>query len=203
MINRNFHTFGDSHCYFGWDAIKKVNGFNIICHHIGPTLMFSVGRDGLKRLNVSEEKFQVKEGDYVCFCFGEIDCRSHVNKYKEKGYKQVIDKMVENYFNTIDLNKKLFKNLKIVVYNVVPPVKKGRVGENKNFPFLGTDNERLIYTKYMNNKLREYCQNNNYIFIDVYKFYSDPDGFLNYNLSDGKVHIKNPIFLKKYLESIL
>ena len=38
----------------------------------------------------------------------------------------------------------------------------------------------------------EMCANKNYVFIDVHKAYADDEGFLNKNLSDGNVHIKNP-----------
>jgi hypothetical protein len=56
------------------------------------------------------------------------------------------------------------------------------------FPFMGTDAERILYTQLMNNKLSEYCKKYNYIFLDTYNYYSD-NGLLDFDKSDGICHI--------------
>ena len=119
------HTFGDSHSskihsHWGYINLPDVN---IICNHIGGKLMYTFGRLGLKLLNI--RKHGVKENDIVIFCFGEIDCRNHVHKHvnEKKTYKDVIDELVINYFDSIKKNKILYNNIKICVYNVVPPIR--------------------------------------------------------------------------------
>ena len=189
------HTFGDSHSYFGWDNVP-----NIVTHHLGPKLCYSIGRDGI---NISN--YGVKENDIVVFCFGEIDCRCHIHKHinNDTTYKQIIDEIVEKYFFQINMNMSLFKNITMSVYNVVPPIEKHNTGENKDFPYLGTDEERKSYVLYFNEKLKEKCKENNYIFFDVYDNYIDNNGFLSKNLSDGCVHIKNGIFIEKFIKNLL
>ena len=187
-------TIGDSHSRFGFQEIEKVT-----CIHIGPRLMFSVGEKGLDvtQYNISEESVLI-------FCFGEIDCRCHINKYHET-YKSTIYSIVEKYFEMIQENAKKFKNLTIAVYNVVPPVEKSKKGHLMmgDYPFQGTDEERKLYTMFMNKCLKEFCEKFHYIYFDVYDKYCCENGFLQENLSDGIVHIRDPIFLKTFINENL
>lgn len=193
------HTIGDSH------ASKKHSGWkvcdNIIDHHIGPKLCYSIGRDGLDILNF--KNYNIKENDTVILCFGEIDCRCHIHKYitETTSYKKIIDNIVSSYFKTIILNKNLYKNINICVYNVVPPIRKEGLKELKEFPYLGTNEERKMYTLYFNKMLKQYCDLHNFIFFDVYDKYCDTEGFLNSKYKDNSVHIKDGIFIKEYMDN--
>lgn len=194
------HTIGDSHAKLPWESIPNVK-----VHHLGPVLAYSVGRDGLDRVNISNIK--LKPNDYIVFSFGEIDCRSHIHKHiYNTSYKKQIDYIIENYFNTIDLNKKLLNfNVNICINNippVFPHVRNGSIIKHPNskYPYLGTDEERKTYVEYFNEILKKYCLLKNYIFIDIYEQYQDETGFLNSKLSDGSVHIKNPKYIKKFIE---
>lgn len=193
------YTFGDSHSSSGFNKIHLDN-VEIFINWMGPHLLHSVGRDGLSLLNIKQHGLSA--GDTVIFCFGEIDCRCHIDKYKSN-YKETIDTMVQKYINTIDLNANLIPGLKICVYNVVPPVRKSSHIENNSFPFLGTDEERKTYTKYMNSKLEECCNAKNYTFFNVYDKYTDTDGYLNPSLSDGNVHISNPVYMIEFIKDRL
>lgn len=190
------HTFGDSHSVNGWDGIS-----NIQIHHLGPKFCFSIGRDGI---NI-KEGYGVNNGDTVIFCFGEIDCRSHVHKYitESKDYKKIIDYIVDNYFIKIKNAVDMFNNLKTVIYNVVPPIQKNNTFENPEYPYLGTDDERKSYVLYFNKKLKEKCIEYNFLFFDIYDDYIDNNGFLNKSLSDNNVHIRDGIYLKNFIENNL
>ena len=187
------HTIGDSHSYFGWSGI--------INHHLGPTLCYSFGRDGLDRCDI--RKFNIKDDDTVIFCLGEIDCRCHINKYIKDtiSYKVIIDNIVSKYFETIKINidtsQIKFKN--VCVYNVVPPVEKHNTAENSEYPYLGSDTDRKEYVLYFNKKLEEKCAEYNYIFFNIYDNYIDNNGFLRKDLSDGHVHIQNGIYINKFI----
>lgn len=190
------HTFGDSHSLFPWKDIS-IKDVVIKCNHLGPRLMYSIGRDGF---DISG--YGVNPGDVVIFCFGEIDCRRHIYKYKEH-YKQNIDDMVENYFKMLDKNREVIPDSRICVYNIIPPVRKHDAPVNPLFPHSGTDTERKEYVEYTNNKLREYCTDKNYLFFDIYNSYMDRNGFLNISLKDASVHIKNPVHIIKFIVSKL
>ena len=194
------HTVGDSHSsihssiYGAWGDCK-----NVITHHLGPVLCYSVGRDGLQRVNI--RNFGLKNGDTIIFCFGEIDCRCHVHKYitEEISYKNIIDEIVNKYFDTIKLNIDAIKiDIKVCIYNVVPPVTWRP--EKHQCPYLGTDNERIQYVLYFNQKLKQKCAEYKYIFFDVYdKYVDNTTGLLNYSLSDGNCHIKGGKYLQEFI----
>jgi len=100
---KTIHTFGDSHASKEFSHWGSIN-VDIKCNHLGGRLMHTFGRLGLNLLNIKNRG--VKEGDTVIFCFGEIDCRNHVHKHitRNTNYKNVIDRLVINYFNAIKQN---------------------------------------------------------------------------------------------------
>lgn len=179
------HTIGDSHCWHGW---LKIPGVEYHVH--GPMTMFSFGQ------TMPPVVYEIPEDDVIIFCWGEIDCRCRVNKH-EPNWKENIDMIVEGYGKAIEANTQRHK--KAFVYNVVPPPRKGTVPENPGFPLLGSDSERLSYVRYMNEKLRELPWG----FVDVYDDYSDEEGFLKMGLSDGHVHISDPLYLIKWIDKNL
>ena len=190
------HTFGDSHSMNGWSGIT-----NIQIHHLGPKLCFSIGRDGM---NITD-MYNVNNGDTVIFCFGEIDCRCHIHKHitETNNYKQIIDSIVNNYFIQIQNAVNTFDKLKIVIYNIVPPIQKHNTFENSAYPYLGTDEERKAYVLYFNEKLKQKCIEYKFIFFDVYNKYIDSNGFLHKSLSDGNVHIRDGSYITQFYENNL
>jgi len=74
---------------------------------------------------------------------------------------------------------------------------------NTEYPILGTDLDRLKFAKYFNKKLKEACVKSNFIFFDIYDKYSDSDGFLIRELSDGRIHIKDSRYIKEFIEKNL
>jgi hypothetical protein len=189
----SIHTIGDSHSYFGWN--------NIINHHLGPILCYSFGKEKLNRCDI--RNFNVKDGDTIIFCFGEIDCRCHIHKHIKNTmtYQQIINELVDNYFEAIELNV-LVSQIKLkntCVYNVVPPIQKYNTSENPEYPYSGTDEERKKYVLYFNEKIKEKCIEKGYIYIDVYNNYIDENGFLRKDLSDNNVHISNGIHISNFI----
>lgn len=187
------HTIGDSHCKEGFE--------NVVSHHLGPVLCYSFGQHPLERCKI--QSFGIQENDVIIFCFGEIDCRCHIQKHVtlEKPYQKIITEIVELYMEGI---KKcihcLQKTVKVSVFNVVPPVRRSEALENKEFPFLGSDQERLDYVKYFNSKVKEHCIKEGFIFFDIYDFYADQEGFLRKDVKDESVHVKDSVFFKKFIE---
>jgi len=185
------HTFGDSHSYNGWPSYIKT-------HHLGSKLCFSIGRDGIDITGVNN-------GDTIIFCFGEIDCRCHIHKHisAEKPYTQIIDTIVNSYFEKIAQAIKSYANLTTVIYNVVPVLEQYKNEEPTNYRYCGTDEERKTYTLYFNTRLREKCAEYKYVFFDIYNSYTDANGFLNKALSDNSVHIRDGTYISKFIEQHL
>jgi len=190
----SIHTIGDSHSGYGWNGI--------IQHNLNALLCYSFGKDKLNRCDI--RNFNIKDGDTIIFCLGEIDCRCHVHKHitETTTYQDIINNIVDNYFEAIELNISIsqIKLKNICVYNVVPPIQKYNTVENPKYPFLGTDEERKQYVLYFNKKLKEKCIEKKYIFFDIYNKYIDENGYLKKNLSDGNVHIHNGIYIRNFIK---
>ena len=193
----SIHTIGDSHSYNGWTGI--------INHHLGPVLCYSFGREKLNRCDI--RNFNIKDGDTIVFCLGEIDCRCHIHKHitDTRTYQDIINNIIDNYFEAIELNilTSQIKLKNVCLYNVVPPIEKYNTFKggyhNTEYPHLGTDEERKQYTLYFNEKLKEKCIEKQYIFFDVYNNYIDENGFLRKDLSDGTVHVGNGIYISRFI----
>lgn len=190
----SIHTIGDSHSYVGWTGI--------ISHHLGAVLCYSFGKEKLNRCDI--RNFNIKDGDTIVFCLGEIDCRCHIYKHitETTTYQDIINNIVDNYFEAIELNVSILqiKLKNICVYNVVPPIQKYNTLENPEYPYLGTDEERKQYVLYFNEKLKKKCIEKEYIFFDIYDNYIDENGFLRKDLSDGNVHIGNGIYINNFIK---
>lgn len=188
------HTIGDSHSNNGWNT-------DIINHYYPDMLCYDLGIYRINKVDI--RNFNINDGDSIIFCFGELDCRCYIQKNINEfiTYQQVINYIIINYFSYISfsINHSLINFKKICVFNVIPPVEKDNVAEYPNYPFLGTDEERKSYVLYFNTKIKEYCEKNNYVFFDVYDKYTDENGFLKKDLSDGRVNIKDGIYINEFI----
>ncbi len=75
--------------------------------------------------------------------------------------------------------------------------------ENPDYPYLGTDEERLAYVRCMNSLLAQHCERHGLLFVDVGAGYSDEAGFLRESQSDGNVHLVDPAPLARFLDQHL
>lgn len=195
----SIHVFGDSHgsnIHSGW---RDCNG--VLCNHLGPMLCYTFGN---KKGRFNIDKYRVRDNDTIIFCFGEIDCRCHIWKYinVSRTYENIIDDIIEKYVESIKrcTNNRKLKN--ICIYNVVPPIEKKRLLgiENKDYPLLGSDEERRSYVLYFNKCIERVCNENGWIFFDVYDKYINERGYLKDDLSDGNIHIRDGRYLKEFIE---
>jgi len=194
------HTIGDSHAsntISGWRDCNDIES-----HHIGAILCYSFGEGKLERCDIS--KYGIKEGDSVIFCFGEIDCRCHIQKHitSTRTYKMIIDEIVKNYVEAIRVNIENcnIKLKRVSIFNVVPAVQKYNTYENHEYPYLGSDEERREYVLYFNKCLKEKCEENSWIFFDIWEKCIDNNGYLNKTISDGNVHIRFGGYHKEFIE---
>lgn len=189
-------VIGDSHSYSGWQCIS-IPGVSINIKYLGAKLMYSFGKE---KWILLDKDFS---GDVVVFCFGEIDARCHIHKYKNKGFQEIINDLVKSYLEIISLNVKGFPNLKTCIYFVPPAIKKADRAEDSCYPYLGTDEERRNYVICLNEKLSEGCKERGFIFVDLYDQYCDEKGFMRNDMSDQGPHIENIVplgnFIHKYL----
>lgn len=180
-IAAQIYVFGDSHCF----AFEKIKGCKPV--HIGSITMNRIGRDGLSILDV--RKYGVSEADILIFSFGEIDVRCHIKKqcevYKRR-LEEVIETLVDRYFETILQNCSFYSKILCLVYSVPPPT---NAHFSEEYPFHGDLKERILISKILNAKLETLCAKHQILFLDVYDQYADSEGALNPMFSDGTVHI--------------
>jgi hypothetical protein len=164
--------------------------------------MYRIGRDKIFPRHIS--KF-VNDNNIFCFAYGEVDCRCHIGKQILLGRNEdeVIKELTSEYVQTIKDVIASYK--KIIIVGVIPPTCQEEY-ENvygpitHEFPFVGTDSERLRYTNKVNEQLKSLCEINGFQYFNGYDYCVRPDGLLDKLYSDGIVHLKdNAIFLHKFL----
>jgi len=183
-----FHTVGDSHSLIPWSSVV-VPGIEIVTHHLGSKTMYGFGRDRLfccdfKRLGIAE-------GEDVCFCFGEIDCRVHVHLHPG-----ATARTVARYFEAIEMNIVRYWPRDVFLMAVVPP---RRVPRAIHY---GSDYDRLAYTHVVNDMLEEGCRDRGFRFIDVGPWCRDDKGFMRDEVADKRTHLADPKPLEMYLANL-
>lgn len=228
----NIHVFGDSHSRLYSSPYLS----NYICnvYYVGPITMYRVGRDNLtvdKLKELSKENYKVylpkakpeykhmkypendiiNNNDLIIYVFGEIDIRNHYVKQIEKLREpdEILHSLVDNYINTILLNKEKY-NVKYGIQSVTPPVdEKNLLAESlKEYPIYGNIDIRINATNEINKLLKQKCEENNILFIDISTYYQNDNSLypvknicnksklfeLDSRIKDNNVnvHINNP-----------
>jgi hypothetical protein len=193
--------YGDSHARFSFKNLN-LECINRQCDNI---TMFRIGRDNII-INFNKEEHD--DDSILCFTYGEIDCRCHIQRQINNGRNEddIIHELVNKYFETIKNNVNKYK--KIIIVGIIPPTRQCDY-ENihgpilHEYPFVGTNEDRVRYTKKTNETIQKLCQEYDYIYFNPYYFYTRDDGTLKYELSDSCVHLGyNSFFLEKFIETI-
>jgi hypothetical protein len=189
------YIFGDSHARFNFKNLPVENQ-NL---HVNSITMHRVGRDN-EIINF-RENMNHQDNTFI-ITYGEVDCRCHIHKQlsMQRDLNEIVQKLVDDFCLTISNKIKRYK--KIIVCSVVPPIRKSEaIGESPEFPRLGTDEERVLFTKLINEQLKINCNKFNFVYFDIYNLYARDDGTLDLELSDKICHIQeNELIINKILE---
>lgn len=195
-MTRTIHVYGDSHAHFCFSGLASrfttALDFVYRSHHMYSTTMHRVGRD--KHIINCDSASIDKTNDVIIILYGEIDCRCHIGRQVQAGrdLEEIVDTLVCKYIDTI--RNYGFKT--VIVVAVPPPVPikefEARNGPiTHHLPMVGGDEERLVYTKMTNDKLKEKCFEGDLHFVDPFNSYLRPDGMMDFSKSDGNSHIGN------------
>jgi len=185
-------TFGDSHSMNGWPDY-------VIQNHLGPIMADFFGKEKLNCLDISN--YDINEGDHLIFCFGEIDCRCYISRMRHIDYVLLIENIVNEYVDAIEQNiNKLNKNVNIWLFNAVPTSRIGDFEQHPLHPTLGSNNQRMEYTKIFNMFLSNITKIKKWGYFDVYDKYVDEHGFMEPKLSDFHCHIGNGIYVEEFIK---
>jgi lipopolysaccharide biosynthesis glycosyltransferase len=190
LIESYLNIYGDSHALLSFKNLQ-IDHRNLFQFS---RTMFRIGRDN-QIINFKPE--HLSKDRIFCLAYGEVDVRGHVGKQVHYGrhHETVCKELVDAYFLTIQRNITEFKA--IVIMAISPPTAM-KDHEPCNIhsdvtggpiPFVGTDTDRVIYRKRINELLEEGCSKFGYIFFNPYNPYTREDGTLKYELSDKCIHV--------------
>lgn len=186
------YIVGDSHSIYTFQDVPNVTS----CH-IGAITLKRIGYMEDTLLTNQIKLLNLQSDDIVFFCFGEIDVRCYIKPNLEHRLSITLDSLlqewIDSYIYTIEtLN---LSDARRGIMSVVPPPRLSDSAiNNKNLPFpgAGTNEERAIYAKKINEILIKKCEEKNWLYLDIYSLYVDDEGLLKKEktLKDG-LHIDN------------
>jgi hypothetical protein len=195
------YIYGDSHAH------NSFKGLDIpyVDLHQNSVTMHRVGRDGVI---INFDPRQHTNDSILCFVYGEVDCRCHVQKQINLGRdeNEVISELVGEYFGT--LKKNVHACRAVVVVGVVPPTNREKYEDiygpiTHDFPFVGTDLDRVRYTKKVNRSIQAHCNSRGYTYFAPYAYYTSEDGTMKRELSDLNVHLGDTtVFVNEFTKCI-
>lgn len=195
--NTNLYIYGDSHAYLSFNNLT-IPHLQLFQYAV---TMNRIARD---KAIVNFHPAHLSSENIYCLVYGEVDVRCHIGKQVRLGRREmdICRSLVDGYFETIQGQLTTYKAI-IIVGILCPTDPIDHTHENAHpagpLPFVGTNEERIRYTKTMNTLLEEGCLKYGYIYFNPYEFYTREDGCLKYELSDGCIHLgTNHHFLDEF-----
>jgi hypothetical protein len=196
QLTSDIVIYGNSHAHWLFNGLQRTHlnmwEFSVTMHRIG--------RDGI--IN-GFSKAHLDSNRIFVLVYGEVDVRCHVGKQVAVGRQadEICETLVTAYFQTIKTTITEYKT--IVVVGVPPPVDPADHVHEHALPFIGTNEERVVYTRTVNALLRKGCEEHGYRFCSPYESYIRVDGCLDYSFSDKCIHIrKNGAFLEAFRSNV-
>lgn len=190
------HVIGDSHISaFTWSK-------SFVIHPIGPATAYNL-KMNKSTTNSNKKLFAVidkikRKKDIVMLVFGEIDCRIHIYyQYKKNNEKfaltELIDETISNYGDALEQLKLM--GITFFVYGTPPAAKQGNIYD---YPFYAAPEMRIKINREFNERLKKFCKENDYKYMDIYSKVVDKKGFIleEYATDDG-VHLNRKV--KKFV----
>jgi len=217
MINKYnmIFIYGDSHGKFNFNGLKYPHKN----YSVTAKTMNRVGRDQQICIYENGSNDQVfahynmditehKKEDIICFNFGEVDCRYHIHNQINKGRKEdeIIQTLIFSFFITIRKYMNYKKHLKIIIIAIISPAsveeyKALNNEQNKSvYPFLGTDEERVRYTKKANDLIKKYCDQFKFCYFNPFSYCTKENGTMDLKYgNDFDIHLlDNKEFLNQF-----
>lgn len=164
----------------------------------------------MKRVGVLEDNLvpdmvkamNLTPNDVILFTFGEIDIRCYVavtlDHRSSLTMESLLQSWVYNYLSRIWLMPT--NGARIGIMSVVPPAT-FESAQSVHWPVSGTDEQRALYTKTINEILRKECEQQGWLYLDVYSEYADDKGMLPLDQIYKSVHINDTTAVKNLLLS--
>lgn len=190
-----------------WSNGLLENKFDV--RWMGPVTYWRLCRDQRRFIdftkNLRYEPFPGMEintfaesGSEILITLGEIDIRSNIMNHHSGDYIKTIN-MMSNGIN--EYISSYGENFRINICSISPPIKESDCNSiNSEFPFIGTDEQRMNATIYFNNELKKICDSTNSRYFDLYSIY-EKNGMLDPVKSDNIVHCIKTIELEDKIKN--
>ncbi len=180
------HVIGDSH------VIPFRGSMPFLAHHLGAATAYNlIKKDSSTRSNEKLFKIIDKLGknDIAMLCFGEIDCRIHIYYQHKKSdgrysVEDLINRTIANYGEIMWQLKQ--RGINFFIHCVSPATE---VGNEYKYPFYGTPEIRSRINRAFNERLKAFCAENGYRFIDIYDKVADRNGLMLKEYAGDEIHL--------------
>lgn len=183
------HVIGDSHTL----AFKRKYPF--IVHHIGAATAYNLKKresttDSNRKFFAVLDKIN-KKRDAIVLSFGEIDCRIHIyNEYMKNNGKFTMAELINNtIINYGDVLKQI-SAMGVNFFVLGIPAASRREGA-PGVQFYADSAMRSKINKEFNERLKKFCEWNNYKHIDIYSEVSDEKGFISEKYVADHTHVND------------
>lgn len=187
------HVIGDSHVmvFSGKEYVPDTvddRGFlpPFTTYRLGPFTAYNIAN---KRSLIETVITQnVKAGDSVMFCFGEIDCRAHLirqSEIQQRPLEDVVRECVARYSALFDVQDKY--GVRTLIWNV--PASSREDVASGEFSTYGTCEQRNRVTRIFNTMLGEVCEERHLPFVSIFESLVDEDDLTNSEYYADAIHL--------------
>ena len=173
---------------------KGLNIFNLKEEVLNSAHYIDIGIPDWQCTNGIFNTPNIDINDEIIFCYGFNDIQKNIYKYSKENPEGTLNFLLEGYIRTISRYIHFYK-IKCSVLSIPPvPLPSPIEGKYNNgifgdFEALGSDEERIEYTKYANKILENLCIKNDIKFINIYNIISDDNGFIKKEYTTDYVHL--------------
>jgi hypothetical protein len=170
-----------------WDILPEFRTFRI-----GPFLAYSVGQeDHLGRRMLFSALKKVPKGSWVLLVFGEIDCRSHLLKQRDKQSRPLNDvasECVGHYMRAV--KAVCDAGFKTMVFGGLPTGNRATVGWNDDqFAHYGTSLERNEAARLFDLSLKAECSRAHVPCLSIFDLLVDENGITKEHYYLDAIHL--------------
>ncbi len=184
-------VIGDSHC----GPYRGAACFHV--HHISPATAHNLC-EPKSTTNSHEQLMSVVRNmdldrEYAMLVFGEIDCRIHIyGQFKRRKEKVSITELIGN---TIERYGRVMRELRelgtrVIVHGIIPATHQGNRYKVEHY---ATPDMHLRIYREFNARLREFCAENDFLFVDIQDATADAEGFIAPEFAHGDAHLNRKV----------
>jgi hypothetical protein len=194
-------AIGDSHSIFFYNSMKikehwfhdgelSITIYKLIKYDLD---IYNIGTI----LKNGHELYNIKANDFVLFYYGFNDIQKNIYLHAKDSWADEITYLMNEYIKKILLLKNKF-NIIPIIPMIYPNPLPDALGQDAR----GSYEERHQYTLYANIILKKLCVEYSILYLDLYDYISDENGFILEKFTKDKIHLDyDNVSLRDYVEN--